>query len=82
MQFRHQRGPTSELLRTAPVSYIVFDLLQLGDEVWLAAPYTRRALLADLPVTGPPRRQWRWTATKPHSHAAWRGWTTWSGCSS
>jgi bifunctional non-homologous end joining protein LigD len=54
MQFRHQRGPTAELLRTAPVTYIVFDLLQLGDEVLLDAPYTRRrALLADLPVTNP-----------------------------
>jgi bifunctional non-homologous end joining protein LigD len=52
MQFRHQRGPTAELLRTAPVTYIVFDLLQLGDEVLLAAPYARRrALLADLAVT-------------------------------
>jgi bifunctional non-homologous end joining protein LigD len=30
MQFRHQRGPTAELLRTAPVTYIVFDLLLLG----------------------------------------------------
>jgi bifunctional non-homologous end joining protein LigD len=54
MQFRHQRGPTAELLRTAPVTYIVFDLLQLGDDVLLAAPYTRRReLLADLPVTNP-----------------------------
>lgn len=54
MQFRHQRGPTAELLRTAPVTYIVFDLLQLGDEVLLAEPYARRReLLADLPVTNP-----------------------------
>lgn len=52
MQFRHQRGPTPELLRTAPVTFIVFDLLQLGDEALLTAPYTRRrALLADMPVT-------------------------------
>jgi bifunctional non-homologous end joining protein LigD len=54
MQFRHQRGPTADLLRTAPVTYIVFDLLELGDEVLLTAPYTeRRALLADLPVANP-----------------------------
>jgi bifunctional non-homologous end joining protein LigD len=51
MQFRHQRGPTAELLRTAPVTFIVFDLLRLGDEVLLDAPYAdRRALLAALPV--------------------------------
>lgn len=54
MQFRHQRGPTAELLRTAPVTYIVFDLLQLGGDVLLAEPYARRReLLADLPVTNP-----------------------------
>lgn len=54
MQFRHQRGPTPELLRTAPVTFIVFDLLHLGDEALVTAPYTRRrALLADLPVTSP-----------------------------
>jgi bifunctional non-homologous end joining protein LigD len=54
MQFRHQRGPTADLLRTAPVTYIVFDLLELGGEVLLNAPYTeRRALLADLPVANP-----------------------------
>ncbi len=52
MQFRHQRGPTAELLRTAPVTFIVFDLLQLGGEVLLTTPYTRRRdLLADLPVS-------------------------------
>ncbi|MFC4859339.1 non-homologous end-joining DNA ligase [Actinophytocola glycyrrhizae] len=51
MQSRHQRGPTAELLRTAPVTFIVFDLLRLGTEVLLTAPYTRRRdLLADLPV--------------------------------
>ena len=54
MQFRHQRGPTAELLRAAPVTYIVFDLLQLGDEPLLTVPYARRReLLADLPVTDP-----------------------------
>jgi bifunctional non-homologous end joining protein LigD len=54
MQFRHQRGPTADLLRTAPVTYIVFDLLELGGEVLLNAPYTeRRALLAELPVANP-----------------------------
>jgi bifunctional non-homologous end joining protein LigD len=54
MQFRHQRGPTTELLRTAPVTYIVFDLLQLGEDALLAEPYARRrALLADLTVTNP-----------------------------
>jgi bifunctional non-homologous end joining protein LigD len=54
MQFRHQRGPTAELLRSAPVTYIVFDLLRLGEETLLAEPYAqRRALLADLPVTNP-----------------------------
>jgi len=54
MQHRHQRGPTADLLRTAPVTYIVFDLLALGDDVLLTAPYTeRRALLADLPVANP-----------------------------
>jgi bifunctional non-homologous end joining protein LigD len=52
MQFRHQRGPTPELLRTAPVTFIVFDLLRLGEEMLLTAPYTRRReLLAGLPVT-------------------------------
>jgi bifunctional non-homologous end joining protein LigD len=36
----------------APATYIVFDLLQLGEDVLLTAPYTRRReLLADLPVT-------------------------------
>lgn len=51
MQARHQRGPTAELLRMAPVTFIVFDLLQLGAEVLLTAPYTRRReLLADLPA--------------------------------
>ena len=39
MQFRRQRGPTADLLRTAPVTYIVFDLLQLGEEVLLITPY-------------------------------------------
>lgn len=54
MQYRHQRGPTADLLRTAPVTYIVFDLLQLGDEVLLGEPYARRReLLADLPVASP-----------------------------
>lgn len=54
MQFRHQSGPTAELLRTAPVTYIVFDLLQLGEEVLLGESYVRRrALLADLRVTSP-----------------------------
>jgi bifunctional non-homologous end joining protein LigD len=54
MQFRHQRGPTADLLRTTPVTYIAFDLLALGGEVLLSAPYTeRRALLADLPVANP-----------------------------
>lgn len=52
MQFRHQGGPTAELLRTAPVTYIVFDLLRLGERTLLDAPYTdRRAMLADLPAT-------------------------------
>lgn len=52
MQSRHQRGPTAELLRTAPVTFIVFDLLLLGSASLLAEPYTRRReLLADLAVT-------------------------------
>ena len=52
MQFRHQRGPTTELLLTAPVTYIAFDLLHLAGESLLSTPYAqRRALLADLPVT-------------------------------
>lgn len=52
MQSRHQRGPSADLLRAAPVTFIVFDLLRLGSEVLLAAPYARRReLLADLPVT-------------------------------
>lgn len=52
MQSRHQRGPTAELLRTAPVTFIVFDLLLLGSRSLLAEPYTRRRdLLADLEVT-------------------------------
>jgi bifunctional non-homologous end joining protein LigD len=52
MQSRHQRGPTAELLRTAPVTFIVFDLLVLGSSSLLAEPYTRRReLLADLEVT-------------------------------
>ncbi|GAB1512636.1 non-homologous end-joining DNA ligase [Actinophytocola sp. KF-1] len=52
MQSRHQRGPTAELLRIAPVTFIVFDLLLLGAESLLAAPYERRReLLAGLPVT-------------------------------
>lgn len=52
MQSRHQRGPTAELLRTAPVTFIVFDLLLLGSSSLIAEPYTRRReLLADLEVT-------------------------------
>jgi bifunctional non-homologous end joining protein LigD len=55
MQSRHQRGPTAELLRVAPVTYIVFDLLQLGADVLVKTPYTqRRALLADLGAHGGP----------------------------
>jgi bifunctional non-homologous end joining protein LigD len=51
MQSRHQRGPTAELLRTAPVMFIVFGLLLLGTEELLELPYTqRRDLLASLPV--------------------------------
>jgi bifunctional non-homologous end joining protein LigD len=51
MQSRHQRGPSPELLRAAPVTYIVFDLLQLGADVLVKSPYAhRRALLADLDV--------------------------------
>jgi bifunctional non-homologous end joining protein LigD len=53
MQFRHQRGPTADLLRTSPVTFIMFDLLLLGSEPLLTAPYHhRRELLADLPLTG------------------------------
>ncbi|MFI7679088.1 non-homologous end-joining DNA ligase [Actinophytocola sp. NPDC049390] len=53
MQSRHQRGPTAELLATAPVTYIVFDLLLLGSSSLLSAPYEqRRELLAELPVAG------------------------------
>lgn len=53
MQSRHQRGPAAELLRAAPVTYIVFDLLRLGDEVLVKEPYTRRReLLASLDVSG------------------------------
>ncbi len=52
MQSRHQRGPTTELLRVAPVTYIVFDLLLLGSSSLLSVPYAdRRELLAGLPVT-------------------------------
>ena len=54
MQFRHQRGPTVELLRTAPVVYVVFDLLRLGTRDLLTEPYARRReLLAGLPVDSP-----------------------------
>ncbi|TDV40937.1 non-homologous end-joining DNA ligase [Actinophytocola oryzae] len=54
MQYRHQRGPTAELLRTAPVTFIAFDLLALGERTLVAEPYTRRRdLLAALPVTSP-----------------------------
>jgi bifunctional non-homologous end joining protein LigD len=53
MQNRHQGGPSAELLRIAPVTFIVFDLLQLGPDVLVRAPYTdRRGLLADLDVHG------------------------------
>lgn len=51
MQSRHQRGPTAELLRDAPVMFVGFDLLRLGDEVLLGEPYVRRReLLASLSV--------------------------------
>ena len=51
MQARHQRGPSADLLRTAPVTFIVFDLLSLGSETLLTAPYARRRdLLADLAI--------------------------------
>jgi bifunctional non-homologous end joining protein LigD len=54
MQFRHQRGPVPELVRTAPVTFVVFDLLRLGDEELAGEPYThRRELLAELPVADP-----------------------------
>jgi len=52
MQSRHQRGPNPELLRAAPVTYLAFDMLQLGDDVLLSAPYTeRRAVLDELEPT-------------------------------
>lgn len=54
MQSRHQRGPTPDLLRSASVTYIVFDLLRLGETQLTTEPYEqRRALLAELPVANP-----------------------------
>ncbi len=54
MQSRHQRGPTAELLRVAPVTFIVFDVLLLGSDVLVKEPYRyRRSVLASLPVSAP-----------------------------
>jgi len=85
MQSRHQRGPTAELLRTAPVTYIMFDLLRLGEQVLVTTPYTRRReLLADLPVSSPrvavPRHFTAETSTRTNCsrwsrNSDWRGWS-------
>ncbi len=49
MQSRHQRGPSAALLRAAPVTFLAFDVLRLGADLLLKAPYTeRRALLDEL----------------------------------
>ena len=48
----HVRGPSAELVRAVPVSYLVFDVLHVGDRSLLSCPYDeRRAVLAalDLP---------------------------------
>ncbi|SFB41094.1 bifunctional non-homologous end joining protein LigD [Amycolatopsis marina] len=56
IQTRHQRGPNSTLLRTNPVTFFAFDLLHLGGETLLQAPYEqRRAALADLDLGDNPR---------------------------
>jgi bifunctional non-homologous end joining protein LigD len=56
----HVRRPTGRLLAAVPICYYVFDLLHLGHESLLPAPYTqRRARLEELqlgagPVHTPP----------------------------
>ncbi|BCJ47550.1 ATP-dependent DNA ligase [Actinoplanes ianthinogenes] len=48
------RDPGSSLLRAAPATLYVFDLLILDQQDVMAAPYTeRRAMLEDLEVRGP-----------------------------
>ncbi|WP_245976220.1 non-homologous end-joining DNA ligase [Amycolatopsis palatopharyngis] len=55
LQTRHQRGPSSTLLRTNPVTFFAFDLLHLGDDTLLQEPYEqRRSRLADLGLAGDP----------------------------
>jgi bifunctional non-homologous end joining protein LigD len=50
---------------TTPVSYVVFDVLHVGDEPLLARPWhDRRAVLDDLAVAGP---HWAMTPTFPGS---------------
>jgi bifunctional non-homologous end joining protein LigD len=49
LQTRHQRGPTTTLLRQNPVTFFAFDLLHLGDASLLHQSYERRhALLEEL----------------------------------
>ncbi|RZQ61576.1 DNA ligase [Amycolatopsis suaedae] len=51
MQTRHQQGPSPALVARTPVTYFVFDLLRLGEETLLAAPYEhRRARLEELDI--------------------------------
>jgi bifunctional non-homologous end joining protein LigD len=49
----HVRGPSKDLLRTTPVTLVLFDLLHLGDRSLLDKPYdARRAALEELALEG------------------------------
>jgi bifunctional non-homologous end joining protein LigD len=50
----HTRQPSARLAATVPVRYLVFDVLQFDGRTLVWEPYQqRRALLEDLPLTGP-----------------------------
>jgi bifunctional non-homologous end joining protein LigD len=59
----HVRAPAPRLVAATPVSYHVFDVLQLAGHSTLALPYAeRRAVLADLGLDGPRVRTPPWFA--------------------
>jgi bifunctional non-homologous end joining protein LigD len=60
----HQRRPTriQALANSTPVTYMLFDVLHLGEEPLISRPYTeRREILEGLGLSGP-----RWETPPPH----------------
>ncbi|MEO3790028.1 non-homologous end-joining DNA ligase [Nonomuraea sp. B10E15] len=55
----HQRNPriVAELARTAPVTFMAFDILHLGDDTVIARPYTERRDLLESTLT--PGYRWQ-----------------------